>query len=118
MRLYIKKKKKASPRNKRIDQDSRLMVYKSINGLAAQYMSNLFTRTSACSSRSLQNTKTDLRIPKKTSANGQKCFSYRGAKLRSSLPAKTNQTPQLLCSNSNSNSIDWGTFQLMAVVAT
>ena len=39
-----------------VDQDSRLMVYKSINGLAPQYMSNLFTRNSACSSRNLRNT--------------------------------------------------------------
>ena len=76
-----------------VDQDSRLMVYKSINGLASQYMSNLFTRNSACSSRNLRNTKTDLRLPKKTSANGQKCFSYRGAKLWNSLSAEIKQAP-------------------------
>ena len=78
-----------------VDQDSRLMVYKSINELAPQYMSNLFTRNSTCSSRSLRSTKTDLRIPKKTSANGQKCFSYRGAKLWNSLPAETKQAPSI-----------------------
>ena len=76
-----------------VDQDSRLMVYKSINGLAPQYMSNLFTRNSACSSRNLRNTKTDLRLPKKASANGQKCFSYRGAKLWNSLSAEIKQAP-------------------------
>ena len=78
-----------------VDQDSRLMVYKPINGLAPRYMSNLFSRNSACSSRSLRNTKTDLRLPKKISANGQKCFSYRGAKLWNSLPAETKQAPSI-----------------------
>ena len=78
-----------------IDQDSRSMVYKSINGLAPQYMRNLFTRNSACNSRSLRNTATDLRLPKKTSANGQKCFSYRGAKLWNSLPAETKQASSI-----------------------
>ena len=78
-----------------VDQDSRLMVYKSINGLAPRYMSNLFSRNSTCSSRSLRNTKTDLRLSKKTSANGQKYFSYRGAKLWNSLPAETKQAPSI-----------------------
>ena len=76
-----------------VDQDSRLMVYKSLNGLAPQYMSDLFTRNSACSSRNLRNTKTDLRLPRKTSANGQKCFSYRGAKLWNNLSAEIKQAP-------------------------
>ena len=71
------------------------MVYKSINGLAPQYMSNLFTRNSASSSRDLRNTQTDLRLPKKTSINGQKCFSFRGAKLWNSLPAETKQAPSI-----------------------
>ena len=78
-----------------IDQDSRSMVYKSINGLAPQYMGNLFIRNSTCNSRSLRNTATDLRLPKKTSANGQKCFSYRGAKLWNSLPAETKQASSM-----------------------
>ena len=71
------------------------MVYKSINEFAPQYRSNLFTRNSACNSRSLRNTKTDLRLPKKTSAIGQKCFSYRGAKLWNSLPAETKQATSI-----------------------
>ena len=78
---------------KLVHQDSRLMVYKSINGLAPQYMSDLFTRNSACSSRNLRNTKTDWRLPRKTSANGQKCFSYRGAKLWNNLSAEIKQAP-------------------------
>ena len=38
---------------------------------------------------------TDLRIPKKTSANGQKCISHRGAKLWNSLPAETKQASSI-----------------------
>ena len=78
-----------------VDEESRSMVYKSLNGLAPQYMRNLFTRNSSCNSRSLRNTATDLRLPMKTSANGQKCFSFRGAKLWNSLPAETKQASSI-----------------------
>ena len=71
------------------------MVYKSLNGLAPHYMSKLFTRNSTGNSRSLRNTATDLRLPKKSSANGQKCFSFRGAKLWNSLPAETKQASSI-----------------------
>ena len=43
-------------------------------------MCNLFTRASQLASRCLRNTLTDLRLPKKSSKTGQKCFSFRGAK--------------------------------------
>ena len=55
---------------------SKTMVFKSLNHLAPQYLCNLFTRNSACSSRNLRNIETDLRLPKKNSADGQKCFSF------------------------------------------
>ena len=70
-----------------IGNETRTMVFKSLNDLAPQYLCNLFTKNSACSSRSLWDTETDLRLPKKSSTNGQKCFSFRGAKLWNSLPA-------------------------------
>ena len=72
------------------------MVFKSLNDLAPQYLCNLFAKNSACSSRSLRNTETDLRLPKKRSANGQKCFSFRGAKLWNSLPAAESKTASSL----------------------
>ena len=50
---------------------SKTMVFKSLNDLAPQYLCNLFTKNSACSSRNLRNTETDLRLPKKNSVNGQ-----------------------------------------------
>ena len=78
-----------------VDEESKSMVYKSLNGLAPQYMRNLFIRNSACNSRCLRNTATDLRLPMKTSANGQECFSFRGAKLWNSLPAETKQASSI-----------------------
>ena len=52
------------------------MVFKSLHGLAPPYMRNLFTKTSQLTSRNLRNSATDLRIPKKNSTNGQKCYSF------------------------------------------
>ena len=78
-----------------IENESKTMVFKSLNDLAPQYLCNLFTKNSACSSRSLRNTETDLRLPKKRSANGQKCFSFRGAKLWNSLPAESKTASSL-----------------------
>ena len=37
----------------------------------------------------------DLRLPKKNSANGQKCFSFRGVKLWNSLPAESKTASSL-----------------------
>ena len=78
-----------------IGNESKTMVFKSLNDLAPQYLCNLFTRNSACASRNLRNTETDLRLPKKNSANGQKCFSFRGAKLWNSLPAESKTASSL-----------------------
>ena len=79
-----------------IDNETKTMVFKSLSYLAPQYLCNLFTKNSACSSRSLRNTETDLRLPKKRSANGQKCFSFRGAKLWNSLPAESKKASSLV----------------------
>ena len=60
-----------------ITSETNIMVYKSLHELAPQYMCNLFTRASQ---RCLRNILTDLRVPKKSSKTGQKCFSFGGAK--------------------------------------
>ena len=78
-----------------IQNESETMVFKSLNGLAPQYLCNLFTKNSECSSRSLRNTETDLRLPMKKTANGQKCFSFRGAKLWNGLSAESKQASSL-----------------------
>ena len=41
----------------------------------------MFVRLSDACKRELHNTKTDLAVPRRKSAFGQKCFSYKGAKL-------------------------------------
>ena len=78
-----------------ISNESKTMVFKSLNDLAPQYLSSLFKRNSQCSTRCLRNTETDLRLPKKTSGNGQKCFSFRCAKLWNSLSAESKQASSL-----------------------
>ena len=78
-----------------VDEEPKLIVYKSINGLAPQYLRNLFNRNSFDNAYSLRNTTTDLKIPKKMSNNGQKSFSYRGAKLWNSLPAEAKRSPSV-----------------------
>ena len=78
-----------------ISSESKTMVFESLNELAPQYLCDLFIRNSHCSSYSLRNTGTDLRLPMKRSNNGQKCFSYRGAKLWNSLSAESKQATSL-----------------------
>ena len=54
-----------------ISSESNIMVFKSLHGLAPQYMRNIFTKTFKLTSRNLRNSATDQRIPKKKSTNGQ-----------------------------------------------
>ena len=65
------------------------MFSKSLNELASQYLRELFVRNSRCPACNLRKTGTNIRLPKKRSNNGQRCFSYRGAKLWNSLSAKS-----------------------------
>ena len=85
-----------------VASESKTMVFKSLHELAPQYLCDLFTRNSKCSSYVLRNSETDLRLPMKKSSNGQKCFFYRGAKVWNDLPANTKQASAL---NSFKNSI-------------
>ena len=78
-----------------VTSESNLMVFKSLHELAPQYLCDLFTRNSKCSSCVLRNSETDLRLPLKKSSNGQKCFSCRGAKAWNDLPADTKQATSL-----------------------
>ena len=41
------------------------MVFKALNGLAPEYLSDLFIRNSESHLRALRNTNTDLQVPKK-----------------------------------------------------
>ena len=72
-----------------IQYELQIIVYKSRNGLAPQYLNNMFVANSSDSSYNLRNTATDLKLPKKTSSNGQKGLSYNGAKMWNSLPTES-----------------------------
>ena len=82
--------------DKLIAEESNTIVYRSLNDLAPQYLGCLFTRNSAGEARTLGNTSTDLRIPKKTSLIGQRGFSYCGVKLWNSLPAEAKLASSLV----------------------
>ena len=78
-----------------IDTEINTMVFKALNGLAPEYLSNLFIRNSESHLMALRNTSTDLQLPKKSATNGQKCFSYRGAKSWNCLPFQIKQASSL-----------------------
>ena len=71
------------------------MVFKSLNALTPQYLSDLFTGNLQVAPYYLRNTMTDVRLPRMKTMGGQKGFSYRGAKLWSSLPAEPTDPPVL-----------------------
>ena len=54
-----------------VDEESKLIVYKSISGLAPKYLYNLLKRKFFGICYGLRNTATDLKIQKKTSQTGQ-----------------------------------------------
>ena len=82
---------------KLITDESRIMVFKFLHGQAPPYLCDLFMRNSNSSLHVLRNTATDLKLPRKKSCNGQRCFSYRGAKMWNDLPEKTKQASSLYC---------------------
>ena len=75
-----------------IQVEKACMVYKSINELAPDYLSQIFTKKLACSSENLRNTATDLEIPLMKTCSGQRTFSYRGARVWNHLDLAVKQT--------------------------
>ena len=78
-----------------INKETGSMVYKSLNSLAPQYLSDLSVRLSGVHPRELRNSKTDLAIPMLRTGNGQKSFAYRGASLWNSLDLDTKMAPTI-----------------------
>ena len=64
-----------------IEFDTATTVYKSLYGLAPEYMQLMLTKLSESGSRSLRNTDMDLRIPRFATSYGQHSFSYRDVNL-------------------------------------
>ena len=71
--------------NELIESETLKMVHKSVNNQAPIYFTEMFVRLSDACKRELCNTKTDLAIPLRKSAFGQKCSSDKDAKLRNDL---------------------------------
>ena len=72
-----------------------VMVYKSINGLASDYMRSLFTDRGSISNYSLRDSGSKLAIPKPRTNFLKNSFSYRGAVLWNSLPVGLRQADSL-----------------------
>ena len=81
------------------------MVFKSVNGLAPQYLSDLFVANSTNSSYNLRRTATDLRLPKKISSNEQKSFPYSEVATWNRLPLESKRASNLANSKSSIFSI-------------
>ena len=64
-----------------IESETLKMVCKVVNKQAPIYLTEMFARLSDACKRELRNIKTDLAVPRRKSAFGQKCFSYKRAKL-------------------------------------
>ena len=88
--------------NELIDTETKTMVFKSLNELAPPYLRSLFLKNSQITSYRLRNTSTDLRLPKKSTENGKKSCSFRGAKLWNSLSANCKQATSLRAFKHNS----------------
>ena len=86
--IYVSKSCRHANHNKLIELGTLKMVYKSVNDQAPTYLAAMFVKLSDSSKRELRNTKTDLAVPRCKSAFGQKCFSYKGAKLWNDLSTK------------------------------
>ena len=81
--------------SKIIQMETLCMVYKSINDLAPTYLAEMFSKLSDTCKRALRNTRSDLEIPMRISANGQKCFSYEGATMWNCLRLESKLSPTL-----------------------
>ncbi len=78
-----------------IKSETATTMYKSLNGLAPVYLSNLFHKKSTRNVRQLRNTDTDLVIPLRKTNNGQKAISFRGANLWNRLEPQIKRAPSL-----------------------
>ena len=78
--------------------ETALTVYKSLHGLAPDYMQLMFTELLDNGSRSLRKTDTDLRIPRFATSYGQRSFSHQGVKVCNKLSTEIKNPLHLLLS--------------------
>ena len=75
--------------------ETAIIMYKSLNGLVPEYVSNVFVKNSTRNMRNLRNTENDLSLPLRKTFNGQKAISFRGCKLWNNLELEIMQAPSL-----------------------
>ena len=78
-----------------INRQVKITVFKCLHGIAAEYLSDIFTKNAVNAIHSLRDTSTDLRLPLKRSAKGQKCFSFRGSQCWNSLSTEAKQATSI-----------------------
>ena len=79
-----------------IRSDIATTMYKSLNGLVPEYLSNLFGKKLTRDVRKLRNTDTDLLLPLRKTNNGQRATPFRGPKLLwNQLELNAKQAPSL-----------------------
>ena len=78
-----------------IKSETATTMYKSLNGLAPEYLSKIFVKNSTRNIRQLRNTETDLLLLMRKTSNGQKGISFRGSKLWNQLDYDIKQAPSL-----------------------
>jgi hypothetical protein len=76
-----------------------VMVYKSLNGLATDYMHSMFVNRDSVNPYSLRNTENKLAVPKPRTNYLKNSFSYSGAVLWNSLPIGLRQANNLINSD-------------------
>ena len=71
------------------------MVYKSLNGLAPDYLSNMFVDRSSITNYALRDTSNKLALPQPRTNNLKNSFSYSGVVPWNSLPTDFRQPSTL-----------------------
>ena len=88
--------------NELIESENLKMVYKSVNNQAPIYLTEMFVRLSDACKRELRNTKTDLVVPRRKSAFGQKCFHIRVLNYGTMVRLKSNHQNRMKYSKNES----------------
>ena len=78
-----------------IRSETATTMYKSLNGLVPEYLSDLFEKNSTRNFRKLRNTDTDLSLAFRKTNYGQRAISFRGPKLWNQLEPDAKQAPSL-----------------------
>ena len=78
-----------------ISYETKVLIFKTLNGRAPQYLTEPFSRNSQGSLHTLRNTSTDVKLPLYKTVNGQKCLSFRSAKYWNNLSPEPKQAVTL-----------------------